>query len=63
MKIKKIEVFFLPPYSPELNSQVYVNQDVKTNVTGKKRPINKAQMKASVEDFMYIKKKIYKKNC
>ena len=48
----RIEVFFLPPYSPELNPQEYVNQDVKTNIIGKKRPINKAQMRTNVEDFM-----------
>ncbi len=30
----KIEVFFLPPYNPELKPQEYVNQDVKTNVVG-----------------------------
>jgi transposase len=53
---KKIEVFFLPPYSPELNPQEYVNQDVKTNVIGKKRPINKTQMRANVEDFMNNRK-------
>jgi transposase len=52
----KIEVFFLPPYSPELNPQEYVNQDVKTNVIGKKRPVNKAQMKANVADFTYNRK-------
>lgn len=49
---ERIEVFFLPPYSPELNPQEYVNQDVKTNIIGKKRPINKAQMRSNVEDFM-----------
>ena len=54
---KRIEVFFLPPYSPELNAQEYVNQDVKTNVIGKKRPINKEQMKSNVEDFMIERKK------
>ena len=48
----RIEVFFLPPYSPELNPQEYVNQDVKTNIIGKKRPINKAQMRNNVADFM-----------
>lgn len=48
----RIELFFLPPYSPELNAQEYVNQDLKTNVIGKKRPINKAQMKNNVEEFM-----------
>jgi transposase len=49
---ERIEVFFLPPYSPELNPQEYVNQDVKTNIIGKKRPINKAEMRNNVEDFM-----------
>lgn len=48
----RIAVFFLPPYSPELNPQEYVNQDVKTNIIGKKRPINKAQMRNNVEEFM-----------
>lgn len=38
----RIEVFFIPPYSPELNAQEYLNQDVKTNAIGKKRPTNKA---------------------
>ena len=52
----RIELFFLPPYSPELNAQEYVNQDLKTNVIGKKRPINKAQMKNDVEDFMNKRK-------
>jgi len=52
----RIEVFFLPPYSPELNPQQYVNQDVKTNVIGKKRPINKEQMRNNVEDFMANRK-------
>lgn len=53
----KIEMFFLPPYSPELNPQEYVNQDVKTNIIGKKRPINKAQMRNNVEGFMMRRKK------
>lgn len=52
----KLEVFFLPPYSPELNPQEYVNQDVKTNIIGKNRPINKAQMKSNVLDFMRKRK-------
>ena len=52
----RIELFFLPPYSPELNPQEYVNQDLKTNIIGKKRPVNNAQMKTNVEDFMYKRK-------
>ncbi|MBK7097326.1 MAG: transposase [Sphingobacteriales bacterium] len=54
----RIEVFFIPPYSPELNAQEYLNQDVKTNVIGKKRPINKAEMRANVEGFMNERKAI-----
>ena len=53
----KIEVFFLPPYSPELNPQEYLNQDVKTNIIGKKRPANKNQMRNNVEGFMQTRKK------
>lgn len=52
----RIEIFFIPPYSPELNAQEYLNQDVKTNVIGKKRPINKAQMRTNVENFMTKRK-------
>ncbi len=52
----RIEVFFLPPYSPELNPQEYVNQDVKTNIIGKKRPINKAERRMNVEEFMNNRK-------
>ena len=53
----RIEVFFIPPYSPELNAQEYLNQDVKTNVIGKKRPINKKQMRENIEGFMRSRKK------
>jgi transposase len=52
----RIELFFLPPYSPELNAQEYVNQDLKTNVIGKKRPINKTEMRNNVEEFMAKRK-------
>ena len=54
---EKIEVFFMPPYSPELNAQEDLNQDVKTNIEGNKRPINKAQLKTNVQDFMKKRKK------
>jgi flagellar biosynthesis/type III secretory pathway protein FliH len=40
-----------------LNAQEYLNQDVKTNVIGKKRPINKAQMRDNVEQLMNGRKK------
>lgn len=52
----EIEVFFIPPYSPELNPQEYVNQDLKTNIIGKKRAINKEQLKKNINDFMSSRK-------
>ena len=52
----KIKVYFIPPYSPELNPQEYVNQDLKTNIIGKKRAINKEQLKENINDFMNKRK-------
>ncbi len=53
----RIEVLFIPPYSPELNPQEYLNQDLKTNIVGKKRAINKEQLKENITDFMGKRKK------
>ena len=53
----KIEVFFIPPYSPELNPQEYVDQDLKTNIIGKKRTINKDRLRENISGFMNKRKK------
>lgn len=53
---QRIEVVFLPYYSPELNPVQYVNQDLKATM-GKKRPINKEQMKNNAEAFMKNRKR------
>ncbi|VAW10766.1 Mobile element protein [hydrothermal vent metagenome] len=55
-KEDRIEVLFIPPYSPELNPQEYVNQDLKTNIIGKKRAINKEQLKENINGFMNKRK-------
>jgi uncharacterized protein YegL len=48
---KRIKVFFLPPYSPELNPQEYVNQDEKQILMAKKdQSID--EMKNNVDEFM-----------
>lgn len=44
----RIELFFLPSYSPELNPDELVNQDVKTNAVGRKPPHTLAQMVRNV---------------
>ena len=54
---KSIEVFFLPPYAPELNADEYFNQDLKTNAVGKNRPKNKQELKRIVTAFANRKKK------
>lgn len=52
----EIEVFFIPSYGPEFNAHEYLNQDVKTKLIGKERPINKPQMKSNSETFMQKKR-------
>lgn len=53
---QRIELFLLPPYSPDLNANEYFNQDVKTNLVGKTRPRYKQQLKAAVQAFCRRKK-------
>jgi len=52
----KLEVFFIPPYSPELNPHEYVNQNLKINIIEKKRAINKEQLKENINGFMNKRK-------
>ena len=40
----QIQMFFLPPYSPELNPDEMLNQDVKSNALGRKRPATQQEM-------------------
>ena len=47
-----IELHFLPGYSPELNPAECLNQDVKTNALGKRRPLNVTELKADVRGFL-----------
>ena len=47
-----IELHFLPGYSPELNPAECLNQDVKTNALGKRRPLNASELKADVRRFL-----------
>lgn len=54
---KKLELFYLPPYSPELNPDEYLNQDLKTNTVRSKPPKNKDQMTDDVKNFIGKKKK------
>jgi transposase len=41
---EQVELQFLPGYSPELNPTELLNQDVKTNALGRRRPRNQAEL-------------------
>ena len=48
----RIEMFFLPGYSPDLNPDEMLNQDVKSNAVGKRRPRNQPQMMRTVRNYL-----------
>lgn len=49
---KKIAMFFLPSYSPDLNPDEFLNQDVKCNALGRQRPRNQTEMIADVRSYL-----------
>jgi len=50
---RQIRLFFLPGYSPELNPDELLNQDVKTNAVGRKRPRDKEELMGNVRRFLW----------
>ncbi len=50
---EEIEVFYLPSYSPQLNPDELLNQDVKTNVSRHARPANGEEMKADLRSYLF----------
>lgn len=53
----RISIRYLPPYSPELNPDEYLNQDVKANLTGKMRMNDPDDIEDQVTDFLNRRKK------
>ena len=53
----KIELFFIPKYSPQLNPPEYLNQDLKANVLKRKRAKNRGELAKIVEGFLLRKKR------
>ncbi len=51
---EQIRVFFLPSYSPELNPDELLNQDVKTNALGRVPPVNVREMMDNVRSYLRI---------
>lgn len=49
---QELRVYFLPGYSPELNPDEYLNQDVKTNAVGRTRPLNRHEIIANLRAYL-----------
>ena len=49
---QQLQLFYLPWYSPELNPDELLNQDVKTNALGRQRPENQLQMMGTVRSYL-----------
>jgi len=49
---KEIRMFLLPGYSPELNPDELLNNDVKANAIGRRRPHNLAEMEADARAYL-----------
>lgn len=48
----QIELFLLPSYSPELNPDELLNQDVKSNALGRRRPRDREEMIHGVRSYL-----------
>jgi transposase len=49
---EQVELFFLPGYSPDLNPDEFLNQDVKSNALGRQRPVTRAAMIDGVRSYL-----------
>lgn len=49
---KRIQLFYLPGYSPQLNPDELLNQDVKTNAVGRNRPQDQPEMIRQVRSYL-----------
>ncbi|PSP30411.1 MAG: hypothetical protein BRC59_03520 [Cyanobacteria bacterium SW_4_48_29] len=49
----QIELFYLPPYSPERNPDEYLNQDIKAHVRRQRRPHHVAALKQMVRAYLH----------
>lgn len=53
----RIEIFLLPAYSPELNPDELLNQDVKSNALGRRRPATRPEMIADLRAYLHSTQK------
>lgn len=56
-KPKSMRLFFLPGYSPELNPDEMLNQDVKSNAVGRKRAHDQKELLSNVRSFLWSRQR------
>ncbi len=49
-----MRLFWLPSYSPELNPDELLNQDVKTNALGRVRPKDEQELIGNIRSYLRI---------
>ena len=49
---RRLRLFYLPGYSPELNPDELLNQDVKSNADGRRRSRNKRELLGNVRGYL-----------
>lgn len=49
----RLRLFFLPGYSPELNPDEFLNNDVKANALRRRRPREEAELTASLRSYLW----------
>jgi len=54
---KHIRLFFLPGYSPELNPDEMLDQDVKSNAVGRNRARTQSDLIATVRGFLWSRQR------
>lgn len=57
-KKENIQLFYLPPYSPELNPDEMLNQDVKTNAVRRKPVATQAGMIKNIRSYLHSRQRI-----
>jgi len=50
--VHHIRLFFLPSYSPELNPDELLNQDVKSNAVGRRRALTQHEMVTNIRSYL-----------
>lgn len=51
-KERRVRLFYLPGYRPDLNPDEYLNQDVKSNAVGRRRPPDEAMMRKDISGYL-----------